>query len=743
MLYKLKRQFKNQNIFFIQLIIAILFIAILAYYAFNFQKLRFEEQLHHKGFELSNQISQKLNVIVDSLDLLSNFYISTFNNDPSYFEVTCEEILKNFPDVEYIEFRTSKNIKVIGHPPKNNYYEKIYEANFFKKLYESADLNNPIKIYPIVKNKQNISILMIEYTLYNQNKSIGNLICYINIDSLIQNSIKSENMESFTILISNPDGSLFFKNKEVNQFSSVFKSNLNISNFKLKMQVLSKPLIYSFINKHFLLMTTCFLVFLSILIYLQTKIMSKELHIKELDDLKEELERIAYFDDLTGFPNRNYFFNMLQDLMIENEIAIFSMDLDDFKKINDTLGHDTGDELILYVSRRLQNLRTQFNLKEDELIFFRTGGDEFSIILIGYPFIKISIEKLAAKTLDIFRNPFFLGDSLDQWQKTIPSSNRKKIFITTSIGISLYPKDGLDSKILLKNADTALHKAKMNGKNRFSFYNKAEGDAFLRYSCIEEKLRDAIKKDELSLFFQPQCDIKTKSITGFEALLRWQNEKLGSISPSEFIPIAEKTGLIVELGEWILDESFRQAQIWKQNHFYFKKIAVNISSVQLRNNRIIKKLNSLLRLYGEDFCELIEIEITESTLFESFKHSLKIINKIKQLGFEIALDDFGTGYSSLGYLKLIPVSTLKLDKIFIDNMTQSEKDLLMVKGIIQLSHSLRLKVIAEGVENKEQIDILKEFGCDQVQGYYFCKPLSHRDVENFTSLNFGFQSNSF
>lgn len=434
--------------------------------------------------------------------------------------------------------------------------------------------------------------------------------------------------------------------------------------------------------------------------------------ISERKKSEEQLNFMAFYDSLTGIPNRDLFmYELNEHLLMCNEDdskgALLFIDLDNFKYINDTLGHDFGNKLLKGLATKLRNTITV----NDSICRF--GGDEF---LILHPLLNSeNVLNYVKSLMELFNNSFDIDD--------------KQIYITASVGISIYPKDGIEPSTILKNADTAMYKAKELGKNRFALYDINMYSQLERKTHIETILRNCIEKNELVIHYQPQYNIEENVLYGFESLLRLNSKDLGFISPAEFIPIAEETGSIVEIGKWVLRKSCLQCVEWKSKGYKFNKISVNVSSVQIHNSGFIDMVKEVLeetKLNPSD----LELEITETVLMESLDHNIKILNKLRDIGIQIALDDFGTGYSSLGYLIKLPISTLKIDKSFIDNICTNRKEKELVKVIIELAHNMNLSVIAEGVETNNQLLTLKEFNCDTIQGYFFSKPLPCKDVEN-------------
>ena len=443
-----------------------------------------------------------------------------------------------------------------------------------------------------------------------------------------------------------------------------------------------------------------------------TKVSGSVTDISGQKDFENIINKLKYYDILTDIPNRKLFINNLENEIIKGKdsdvkTAVLFIDLDNFKEINDTLGHDYGDELLKNVAIALKA-----SIKEGDLVS-RVGGDEFFILMkdiIDYSEISNLCEKLLCS----------LNCEI--------SIAGKSVYTSASIGITVYPDDGEETNILLKNADTAMYSAKYNGKDKYSFFNKNMSDIVVRRVEIEKGLRKALEKNEFELNYQPQIDIINNKIKGFEALLRWNSSELGRISPAEFIPVAEKSGLIIPMGDWIIKTAFLQNNIWKSKGYVYDTIGINLSAVQLQNDKFEENLKRII-IETKVNPKFVELEITESILMKDFEKSVILLNEIRSLGINIALDDFGTGYSSLSYLKQLPINTLKIDKSFIDNIATNEREKAIVDGIIQLAQKIELDVIAEGVEEKEQIVLLKNMGCNQIQGYYFSRPLPPDEIE--------------
>ncbi len=440
--------------------------------------------------------------------------------------------------------------------------------------------------------------------------------------------------------------------------------------------------------------------------------------ISERMAVQERLQHMAHHDALTELPNRTLFIDRLKQALArarwhERVVAVMFLDLDRFKQINDSLGHEIGDRLLGEFARRIES-----NLREGDTVA-RFGGDEFVILLNDLADAK-DIADIAKKTLAAFDEAFMIAG--------------RELSITASIGISVFPHDGEESQVLMQNADTAMYRAKETGKNNYQFYSKEMSRRALQRLNMENALRHALARDEFSLHYQPIINIETGHAIGAEALLRWRHPEHGAISPAEFIPLLEDTGLIIPVGQWILRKACEQASawtdIWPDAH-----ISVNFSGRQLVSKDIIETVQNALRDTGLTPQRLV-LEITESFLMQNMDAALLNLTQLAEQGIAVAIDDFGTGYSSLSYLKRLPISILKIDQSFIRDLTTDADDASIVNATTTLAGSLKLDAVAEGVETAEQMQMLRSFGCMKMQGYYFSRPVPADEFAGLLTKNF-------
>ncbi|MCC3357651.1 GGDEF and EAL domain-containing protein [Bacillus sp. REN16] len=424
---------------------------------------------------------------------------------------------------------------------------------------------------------------------------------------------------------------------------------------------------------------------------------------------KELITFMAYHDQLTGLPNRSSLKQDLDNAVEEAEInsqnlALMFIDLDRFKFFNDSMGHVAGDQLLKEVGKRLASI-SQKSYK-----VFRQGGDEFIVIL---PNTSRELSKTFAQNVNqAFEKPFLL--------------EKKEFFISASIGVSIYPTDGRDGDTLIKNADTALYRAKELGRSLHQFYSTDLQKQTSHLMQLETGLRKAIENNELEIYYQPQLDLSSAKVTSFEALLRWRHPVLGFVSPAEFIPIAEDTGLILSIGEWVIHTVCRKLKQWNENGYGPISIAINLSPKQFQQSDLVNIIQQNIE-QNHIYPGSLEFELTEGAMQDP-KRTLQTLAKLKEIGVRISVDDFGTGYSSLSYIKELPIDTLKIDQSFVKDVLRDEKDAAITTTIIHLAQSLGLSVIAEGVEEEQQVEFFKIMGCHKVQGYFFSKPIPENEM---------------
>ena len=452
------------------------------------------------------------------------------------------------------------------------------------------------------------------------------------------------------------------------------------------------------------------------IIYLQSdkKIVVIVRDITEQHKAAEVIRKHAYFDNLTSLPNRFLSLDRLWQMLKKakrnaDNVAVFFLDLDDFKKVNDSLGHEVGDKLLVEAANRLKLV-----VRESDTVG-RLGGDEFIVLSQALTNGHDAID-IAENLLGIFREPFKIDG--------------RELSLTVSIGIAIYPENGGSASDLLRNADTAMYQAKTLGRNAYSFFTRAMNDITLRRLEIEGYLHYALERDEFEVYYQPKVNIVNGNIIGAEALLRWHNPVLGNVTPDEFIPIAEHTGLIVPIGEYVVQQALDFLGDWQSAHQKNYTIAVNLSPRQFRDKKLIDFIKKSLN-NANIKPESLEFEVTEGVLMIGNSYIDGALAELHKLGVKLSMDDFGTGYSSLSYLRKYSFDVLKIDRSFVSGITLKESDRDLVKATIAMAHSLGLLVVAEGVEIREQLTLLEELGCDLAQGYYFSKPIPAKELIDF------------
>ena len=436
------------------------------------------------------------------------------------------------------------------------------------------------------------------------------------------------------------------------------------------------------------------------------------LDITEQKETEIKLLHQEKHDELTNLPNRTLFLDKLTNAIkkakyTKSQFGVIFIDFDRFKEINDSMGHKSGDKIILEASARFNNCMSNIDTLS------RLGGDEFAILTDRIDNIAHIIE-IVHKLTQIMQSPF--------------SIKKQKIYVTLSIGISIYPQDGKNAGVLLKNSDAAMFKAKDDGRNTYRFYTKDMTTKALEHIVMETNIRQGLEKNEFIVHYQPQVDGVTGKLIGMEALVRWQHPIMGLISPYKFIPLAERTGLIVPLDRWVMKRAMTQRVEWHKMGFNAGILALNLSIQQLQENDFIKMLDSLIE-ETKMKPEWLEFEVTEGQIMRNPKEAIEVLNKIRLRGMELAIDDFGTGYSSLSYLKNFPIDKLKIDQSFIRDIPKDKDDIAITKSIISQSQNLHLNIIAEGVETMEQKKFLINNGCKHIQGYLYAKPMEAEMLE--------------
>lgn len=429
---------------------------------------------------------------------------------------------------------------------------------------------------------------------------------------------------------------------------------------------------------------------------------------------KEILAHQAHYDFLTGLPNRVLFNDRLEHAIEKahisgKKVALLFIDLDHFKEINDSLGHDFGDKLLQKVTAQFQRIMGGNNT------LARLGGDEFTVVLEELQKAE-EASYVAQLLIDLFTEPFFIEE--------------KRLYISCSIGISIYPEDGKDARNLFRYADAAMYKAKEEGRNNFQYYSAEMTELSLQKIVIETNLREGLKQGELVVYYQPQINAKTGVVSGMEALVRWQSSLFGLMPPASFLSVAEASGLIIELDRFVMRTALTQAAKWRKEGLDTGVLAMNLTVKQLQQKDFLSLLQRLIEETGYD-PKYLELEVTEGQIMTHPEEAIRILRQINQIGVKLSVDDFGTGYSSLSYLKKLPIHKLKIDQSFIKELPYDEEDVAITRAVIALAKSLNLNVIAEGVETLEQQEFLVQNGCEHIQGYFYAKPMPAHEVELF------------
>lgn len=439
---------------------------------------------------------------------------------------------------------------------------------------------------------------------------------------------------------------------------------------------------------------------------------------------EQEITYYAYYDTLTDLPNRRLFIEQLETAIASanrrrSRFTLMFLDLDRFKYVNDTYGHHIGDELLRQASTRIKqcvresDLVAKVTTRADDNRVARLAGDEFTVLLDNVDRVD-EVAEIAGRLNQAFSQPFVISET--------------PLYVTVSIGITVFPNDGHNVQTLLQHADVAMYHAKESGRSNYQFFSESMNNYLMQRIEIENDLRTALQKQQFELYYQPQYESETQSIIGFEALLRWRHPLKGLLTPDTFIGIAESTGLILPIGDWVLMKACQQVRHWQQTSGCAFRIAVNLSALQFNQTYLPERVKKTIENSGLP-ADTLELEITETAMLKDIAETIPLLFGLKKLGVSLAIDDFGTGYSSMSYLKNFPIDTLKIDKSFVDEIVLNPKDAAIAQSIVQLAENLKLRTVAEGVETQEQAKLLSAMGCHEFQGFYFSKPLPVDEVE--------------
>lgn len=701
---------KNKNMFYIIIQIAISVALLVTYQmmVYNYKVTQHNEELSDIAKDLIQDFKDTTYGGYSIVRALSRDLKTKSDNQDEHFNKISAEYIRRYPCIEYVLHTNSHGIN-----------DKIYYIDDNKEKFNHL-INETINLEEInISHFQDIKISDYDSgqikIRYSENKygEFGVITLGVDVGKLAKKSMNLAILEKYYIRIYDLSGKDIFNNSNKEKINGKTEY-IKVEDIIWKMDIESKTDLKKELYFNIFTSSIVVIFLIGIVLTLEVKLIGKNKHIHELEILKKEIERMAYTDSLTGLPNRRKIVSILDEYINSDKYelkkcAVMFIDLDNFKDINDTLGHDYGDEFLI----RIVSMFKQF--ESEKIVASRIGGDEFVIALLDIDGID-QVEDVYNKILKIINTKFDIYN--------------KEVYTTASIGVAIYPEHGKSVLELFKNADIAMYKSKASGKNNYKVFNDNMRVRVERKLQIESLLKCAIDNNELIPYYQPQINLKDNKFYDMEVLLRWKNEALGWISPVEFIQIAEETGMIREIGEWVIRESCKQLKIWEKEGYDFKSISINISPVQLQDINFAKKIKRIVEEESVDV-KKITLEITEQLLIKNIDYCNKVIRELKEIGFKISLDDFGTGYSSLSYLASLPIDTLKIDKSFIDNIAISDRDLSLLKGVINLAHSIDLKIVAEGVETEEQLELLDDLGSDLIQGYYFSKPIPSNELCKF------------
>ena len=694
----------------------------------------------HYLFDLNRVIQKdihldKQSIVVanDTLLHLMKYYINTY--------VDRRQMQSNFDFLEHAmhdEDNTEELYMFLQVAKQNiSYIQKLLQVDdVVKQPYINVSLENlhelidskhekDLRIEKVIVTIQFVTVLIILYsllmmyrrTLRIKDELIGFKTAVENSDNSIVITDANSNIIYVNDIFEHDTG--YTKEEVIGKNPRILKSGENSQEFYYKMhETLNRGEKWEgeFINKR--KDGTLFYEKASITpVYVQGKLakyLAINLNITDYIEQKREVEYMAYHDALTSLPNRMNVEEYLEHRLIvakrqSSRISILFIDLDRFKIINDTLGHDVGDELLIQSAKRMKGA-----LRESDMLA-RIGGDEFVIILESLN-EDYSAAQVSQKILELFSEP-------------IMTSNHR-LNVTLSIGIAIFPDDGMDCKTIFKHADVAMYKAKASGKNTYRYYKKQLSIDVHNRLTMEQTMKEALDNQEFYVMYQPKYNLHNNTVVGLEALVRWKSDVLGIVSPLQFIPVAEDTGYILEIGRLVFKQACHDFLHFKQICPNLEVIAVNISAIQLYQDNFVDDMATITKEIGIETSAIV-LEITESHIMKNTKYSMNVLSRLKELGFAISIDDFGTGHSSMSYLKQFPIDELKIDKSFVDELPHDVNDVAIAKAIIVLSQSLGYINVAEGIENAEQEQFLADNGCQIGQGYYFCVPLVKKKLVQF------------
>ena len=680
-------------------------------------------------------------------------YVSYQNAKPLYFA----------KDTKDDFFRIGKKPHDIDTKLQKNHSSGVFNENSNNKL-------NMVSIQPIYRDPKDTTSEIVGYIETNRHLSIDDLNKLVDIDNLIlnyyfeHNTIKVQHNNhvhtsdikefgSLPFLYSKYTYEDLYLGSNEHYFFSAVKIPLrndfllltaNINKSELQRALMqSKSMLLTSIAAIVIVTLIISLIILNSLLSVPLKRLlhgigiitkgdySHKISIKNNDELglisqefnkmaqtikerESQLDELAHYDVLTKMPNRAMFLTSLENAISrakrnKTKLAVFFLDLDEFKSINDTLGHNVGDKLLIKVAHNLSHV-----MRRNDLLA-RIGGDEFNILIEDLD-SAVTAEEIAHKMIEQMSLALVIDDN--------------RMHITGSIGIAIYPDDARDSMTLLKNADIAMYNAKDNGKNRYQFFSQELSVSLENRTKMLKELKEALNKNEFKLYYQPKFSLENGKIYAAEALIRWENPTLGFVTPDQFIPLAEESGEIINIGAWVIEQACKDFAMWEELGLCISQVSVNVSNIQFSQHNIIKTLQNAIKNAGIK-PQSLEIEMTESYVYENSNKALEVLHKIREIGIDIAMDDFGTGYSSMSYLKQLPLSRLKIDKSFIDDIPHNDDDVEITKIIIALAKVMGLEITAEGIETQEQIQFLQELECNEGQGYICSKPLPN---EQFIEL---------
>ncbi len=711
-------------------------IALILQYGIEQQdRTQIQANLNNEASSMANRLEREFLVHAEAINRMAKRFEATPNVSREIWEQDARNYLSDFGVYQAIEW-IDRNYRVRWLEPYEGNEEAIgYNVAFSPDRLASlqeAQATGHLDISGVIDLKQGGKGMVIYAPIFSGEANNGFIAGVFRMETLARHLVTSRTLESFRIDIRDGGKPAYELNSSINTDPG-FSRTLDIDLPTIDWTLTVTPSV-SWVEEqrsNWPLVTFVIMLCMGVLTSLTTLLVQQILkrnqallktrreldaEISQRQAVQQDLARLETTDTLTGLANRRFFMeDLTHTLSIADrqmrQVALVMIDLDRFQMLNDSLGHQFGDELLIKVSERLNGL------SDERIMVAYSGGDEFMICQQHVEDID-DVINLLGQIKQCFEEPFDVQG--------------ERHGITATMGVAVYTQSGLDADTLMRNADVALYRAKEQGRNTYQFYTEGMQDREVMRLELDKDLDQALANDEFVLYFQPQLDLNDSSINSVEALIRWQHPRRGLLPPIDFIPLAEESGRITDIGRWVVKAACRQLAKWQNGPYANLRIAVNLSGRELDDESIVDHIQEVLESHGVP-ADRLEVELTEEIFIQNIEHNLNQLSKLHKLGVHLAIDDFGVGYSSLGYLRDFPVDLLKIDRSFITNVTERHDDAVITRAVINLAHNLGIQVVAEGVETREQLNFLKNHRCDLIQGYLISRPIPAADLEKALS----------